>query len=47
MNIAVITQPDSAVIPENISKLAAVPEMILNGIIILDVKSGAIADQTN
>jgi hypothetical protein len=39
MNIAVITQPDSAVIPENISKLAAVPGMILKSIIILDVKS--------
>ncbi len=39
MNIAVITQPDSAVIPENISKLAAVPGVILKSIIILDVKS--------
>jgi hypothetical protein len=39
MNIAVIMQPDSAVIPENISKLTAVPGVILKSIIILDVKS--------
>ena len=44
MNIAVITQPDSAVIPENIARLAALPGISLKSIILLDVK-GALANK--
>jgi len=44
MNIAVITQPDSAVIPENISKLAGLPNVVIRAIIVLDVK-GALANK--
>lgn len=44
MNIAVITQPDAAVIPENIAKLAALPGVTLKAIVVLDVK-GALANK--
>jgi methionyl-tRNA formyltransferase len=44
MNIAVITQPDSAVIPENIAKLACLPGITLEAIVVLDVK-GALANK--
>ena len=44
MNIAIITQPDSAVIPENIAKLAALPGIVVRAIVVLDVK-GAIANK--
>jgi len=44
MNIAVITQPDSAVIPENIARLAGLPDVSLKAIVVLDVK-GALANQ--
>ena len=39
MRIAVITQPDSTVIPENICKLVFLPEVTLKAIIVLNVKS--------
>jgi len=44
VNIAVITQPDSAVIPENIAKLAALPGVTFKAIVVLDVK-GALANK--
>ena len=44
MNIAVITQPDSAVIPENIAKLAGLPRITIKAVIVLDVK-GALANK--
>jgi methionyl-tRNA formyltransferase len=44
MNIAVITQPDSAVIPENIAKLADVPGIAIRAVIVLDVK-GSLANK--
>jgi len=44
MNIAIITQPDSAVIPENIAKLAGLPGISLKTIVVLDVK-GALANK--
>ena len=44
MNIAVITQPDSAVIPENIAKLAGLPGISLKSVVVLDVK-GALANK--
>jgi len=44
MNIVVITQPDSAVIPENIAKLAGLPGVVIQAIIVLDVK-GALANK--
>ena len=44
MNIAVITQPDSAVIPENIAKLAGLPGIALKAVVVLDVK-GALANK--
>ena len=44
MNIAIITQPDSAVIPENIAKLAGLPGISLKTVVVLDVK-GALANK--
>jgi folate-dependent phosphoribosylglycinamide formyltransferase PurN len=44
MNIAVITQPDSAVIPENIAKLASLPGISLKTVVVLDVK-GALTNK--
>jgi methionyl-tRNA formyltransferase len=44
VNIVVITQPDSAVIPENIAKLAGLPGIALKAVVILDVK-GALANK--
>lgn len=44
MNIAVITQPDAAVIPENIAKLAALPGIAIKAVVVLDVK-GAVANK--
>jgi methionyl-tRNA formyltransferase len=44
MNIAVITQPDSAVIPENIAKLAGLPSVTLKAVVVLDVK-GALSNK--
>jgi len=44
MNIAVITQPDSAVIPENIAKLAGLPGITLKAVVVLDVK-GALSNK--
>jgi methionyl-tRNA formyltransferase len=44
MNIAVITQPDSAVIPENIAKLADLPGIAIKAVVVLDVK-GALANK--
>jgi len=44
MNIAVITQPDSAVIPENIATLADLPGIAIKAVVILDVK-GALANK--
>jgi methionyl-tRNA formyltransferase len=44
MNIAVITQPDSAVIPENIALLAGLPGITLKAVVVLDVK-GALANK--
>jgi methionyl-tRNA formyltransferase len=44
MNVAVITQPDSAVIPENIATLAGLPGIAIKAVIVLDVK-GALANK--
>ena len=44
MNIAVITQPDSAVIPENIATLAGLPGIAIKAVVVLDVK-GALANK--
>ena len=44
MNIAIITQPDSAVIPENIAKLAGLPGIAIKTVVVLDVK-GALANK--
>jgi len=44
VNIAVITQPDSAVIPENIAKLAGLPGIALKTVVVLDVK-GSLANK--
>jgi methionyl-tRNA formyltransferase len=44
MKIAVITQPDSAVIPENIAKLAGMPGISLKTVVVLDV-TGALANK--
>ena len=44
MNIAVITQPDAAVIPENIAKLAGLPGITLKAVLVLDVK-GSLANK--
>lgn len=44
MNIAVITQPDSSVIPENIAKLAEMPGVAIQAVIVLDVK-GSLANK--
>ena len=44
MNIVVITQPDSAVIPENIATLAGLPGISLRAVVVLDVK-GALANK--
>lgn len=44
MNIAVITQPDSAVIPENIAKLTGLPGIAIKAVVVLDVK-GALANK--
>jgi methionyl-tRNA formyltransferase len=44
MNIAVITQPDAAVIPENIAKLARLPGIALKAVLVLDVK-GSLANK--
>ena len=44
MNIAVITQPDAAVIPENIAKLVGLPGVTLKAVVVLDVK-GALANK--
>jgi len=44
MNIAVITQPDAAVIPENIAKLAGLPGIALKAVLVLDVK-GSLANK--
>jgi methionyl-tRNA formyltransferase len=44
MNIAIITQPDSAVIPENIAMLAGLPGIVIKTVVVLDVK-GALANK--
>jgi len=44
MNIVVITQPDSAVIPENIATPAGLPGISLRAVVVLDVK-GALANK--
>jgi len=44
MNIAIITQPDSAVIPENIATLAGLPGISIKTVVVLDVK-GALANK--
>lgn len=44
MNIAVVTQPDSAVIPENIARLASLPGVVIRAVVVLNVKA-AIANK--